>query len=452
MKKIIFFSGIVALLATPVLAGIKMPDVNVTGEIRAKGVKTNNTTDFKNTGTGTVPANADEDSIGKTRVRLNMNSKLSDGITAYINLQYGDSLWGNAGANGPNLTTIEGATQVRHAYLTIDNILGDTLPADINLTLGRQGIGTIYRELVLYTDSINAKVAKATYNDLTVTGICALENESIIVNMGATFIGSDTYTLATATTDAKIQGLLASYPLPVVGNITGYYLRSITDNPVEAYIDKKNVLGIKVEGSMEVASTLNWFFEYAMQSGNYVTPDFMQSGTLTTPGTFSMKEIKRDASALRIGGGYKTELASLGAVAVEGSYLSMSGDDITTNKNEKFTGIVSNYNYFSAMAVEGVLKPSVTGNVKALNLNASISPDAIEGVTLGFGYTKLTAAKVASGAKDDIGSEIDLTCGYKYNDKTNIDLTYARFSPGDASLTTMQDSASMLKCQLVTKF
>ncbi len=426
MKKIYLLSGIVAMLATPVLAGLKYPDINVTGELRAKGVKTNNTADFKDTAKRGTPTfdviNADEDAVGKTRVRVNMNSKLSDGITAYLNLQYGDNMWGNAGSR-TSLADIESALQVRHAYLTIDDITGDILPVDINLTLGRQGIGVLNRELVLYTDSINAKVAKATYNDLTVTGICALQT-------------ADTSRGTLGDTNVKIQGITVSYPLPVgEANLCGYYLRAVKGNSCKDNVDKNNVYGIKVDGSMEIASTVNYFFEYAKQTGS------MTNGP------------ERDASALRLGGGYKTEMPSLGVVAVEGSYVSLSGDDGTTAKDEDFTGILPNLRYFSAMAVEGVgiSAALLTMNEKAFNMNASISPDALEGVTLGFGYTKFTAAKVAAGAKDDLGSEIDLTCGYKYNDKTNIDLTYARFSPGDATQVN-GDPASMLKCQLVTKF
>lgn len=430
MKKIIFFSGIVVLLATPVLAGINMPDVNVTGEIRAKGVKTNNTGDFKDT-TGTFTS-ADDDSIGNTRVRVNMNSNLSKGITAYLNLQYGDEMWGDAGMNGPNITGIELATGVRHAYLKIDDITGEILPIDINLALGRQGIGVLNRELVLYTDSINAKVAKATYNDLTVTGICALQTADVTRNNGDT--------------NRKIQGITASYPLPIgEANLGGYYLRAVTNNPNEDARDVNNVLGVKVDGSMEIASTVNYFFEYAKQTGSN-----------TTVGA------DRDASALRIGGGYKTELASLGVVSVEGSYISMSGNKLKADgsledpkKAGTYTGILSNYNYFSAMLVEPAIVLRSNG-LKALNLNASISPDAIEGVTLGFGctifssaeYIRITSSTIAKG---HLGNEIDLTCTYKYNDKTNIDLTYARFSP-DIVQTANNDSASMLKFQLVTKF
>jgi len=302
------------------------------------------------------------------------------------------------------------------------------VPVDVDLTLGRQTIGVSNRELVLYADSINANVVKAKIQDLTLTGICALSNNAGDI---AGIAGTPTF----GDCDTTIKGITGSYPLPVGEAILGgYYLRAVTNDPNKDLRDVNNVYGFKVDGSMEIASTVNYFFEYAKQSGSI------------TAGP------KRDASALRIGGGYKTELASLGAVTVEGSYLSMSCDDVATDTtNKAYSGIASNYNYFSAMRVEGVLPTTPGSGLKALNLNASISPDAIEGVTLGFGYTKLTAAKVASGEKDDIGSEIDLTCGYKYNDKTNIDLTYARFSPGDATLKD-GDPATMLKCQLVTKF
>ncbi|MDI6751740.1 MAG: alginate export family protein [bacterium] len=430
MKKIYLLSAVVAFLATPVLAGIKMPDVNVSGEILAKDVKTNNTVDFKNYDkNGTPSTYADDDVVGRTRVRVNMNSKLSEGITAHLNLQYGDANWSNIGSRS-TITTIEGATQVRHAYLAIKNILGDTLPAEIDLTLGRQGIGKLNRELVLYTDSINAKVVKATYNDLVLTGICALQTEDNSANNGDT--------------DTTIKGIRGCYPLPMpVGktNLCGYYLRQVANNPNKDSRDINNVLGVKVDGSMKIASTVNYFFEYAKQSG-----------TDTAAGA------DRKANALRLGGGYKTEIPGLGDVALEGSYMSISGDkENSTTTVGNYTGILPNLNYFSAMQVEGVLKfPANAANSgrKIINVNGSIQPDALSDITLGVSYTRFTSAeKIAVGAdkKDALGSEIDLTCTYKYNDKTNIDLIYARFSPGDATKKD-GDPASMLKCQLVTKF
>ena len=425
MKKIYLLSGIVAILATPVLAAIKMPDINVTGEIRARGIETNNTSDFKDVGTTAAPY-ADDNSYAQTRVRVNLDSKLSDNVAARVGLQYGDMNW-----NTPQETIheIQASTKIRHAYLTISNILSDIIPADLSMTLGRQAIGTKDRELVLFNDSIDAKICKLTKDlgvgDLAITGICAVV---------ADVTGSPTGNNA----DTKIQGITGSLALPMGANVGGYYLRQTIQNPIDNLVDKNNVLGVKVDGSMEIASTVNYFFEYAKQSGSITQG--VGAGT------------ERDASALRIGGGYKTELASLGAVAVEGSYLSMSGDDVATDTtNKTYSGIARDLDYYTQLVdiVGGVLVKA--NGLKVINVNTSIAPDALKGVTLGFSYTNFTSAEKVNN-EDGIGSEIDLTCSYKVNEKTTVDGCYARFSPGDAYPTTMQDSATMLKCQLVTKF
>ncbi|MEW6482975.1 MAG: alginate export family protein [bacterium] len=415
MKKALLSFGAIMIIALPVLA--KMPKVDVKGEIRVRGEEINNATDFKNT--DAAGNNDDKDSHVKHRVRVWLESELSDGVGAHICLEKPDkgSEWARWGFN-----TVEGVqwdTNLRHAYLTIDDVA-----ALVDLSLGRQGIGELNRELVLWYDAIDAKKASAKLGNLSLSAICAKAREDG----------------ANDDTDTDIQGLNGSIPLDLLGGIdlAGYGYRKTIHDPVKDKTDKNNVIGGKVSGSLDIASTLNYSAEYAKQVG----------GTPTD----------RDAHAYRVCLGYTTEVEGLGRLSLEGSYLKMSGTEGATADAKSYTGIAPNLDYYAALVDDqraviftpagGVDLTTVNGR-KDININAQITPEAIDNITLGISYTSFSTAE-KRGGKTNLGSELDLSCSYKYSEATSITGTYARFSPGD--LINGSDAATMIRGELLTKF
>ncbi|MEW6680841.1 MAG: alginate export family protein [bacterium] len=420
MKKALLSFGAIMIIALPVLA--KMPKIDVKGEIRVRAEEINNAADFKNT--DAAGNNDDKDSHVKHRVRVWLGSELSDGIGAHICLCKPDTgrEWAKQGAG--DLNKLQDNIAFRHAYLTIDDV------ADlVDLALGRQEIGTKDRELVLWEDAIDAKKASVELRDLSLSAICAKANENGAAN----------------DTDTNIQGLTGSIALDLLGGIdlAGYGYRKTIHKPVKDNTDKNNVIGGKVSGSLDIASTLNYSAEYAKQVG----------GTPTD----------RDANAYRVCLGYTTEVEGLGKLSIEGSYLKMSGTEGATADAKSYSGIDPDLDYYAVLVDDqraviftpagGVDLTKVNGR-KDLNINAQITPEAIDNITLGISYTSFsTAEKVkATGNKTSLGSELDLSCSYRYSDTTKITGTYARFSPGDIWATGNRDTASMLRCELLTKF
>ncbi|MEW6680432.1 MAG: hypothetical protein AB1297_05390, partial [bacterium] len=80
MKKALLSFGAIMIIALPVLA--KMPSIDVKGEIRVRAEEINNVGDFLDT--TAAGANDDKDCHVKHRVRVWLDSELSDGIGAHI--------------------------------------------------------------------------------------------------------------------------------------------------------------------------------------------------------------------------------------------------------------------------------------------------------------------------------------------------------------------------------
>ncbi len=400
------------IVALPALA--KMPSIDVGGEIRVRGEEINNT-DFLNTAANGL--NDDKDSHVNTMIRVNLNAELSDGVGAYLCFDHPDESWTDERAN---IAGLENTLGFRHAYITIDDVAGL-----VDLTLGRQGFGVNNNELVLQRDAIDAKKASAKFGNLSLTGLCAKDIEN-----GPT------------DNDTDIQGLNGSIKLDVLSgiNVAGYGYRSINRNPNKDLLTKTNVYGGKVSGSLDIASVLNYSVEYAIQKGTNTGMD-------------------TNANAYRVVLGYTTDVEGLGALAIEGSYLKMSGEDgSTTDKSELYTGIDPNIDYYTALVdqTDDVLVGA--NGLKAINVNAQVTPEAIDNITLGISYTKFDSARKLNPAlKTDLGSELDLTANYKYSDTTSFGFTYARFTPGDAQDEALgagpqKDTATMLRAELLTKF
>ncbi|MEW6102773.1 MAG: alginate export family protein [bacterium] len=417
MKKALLSLAAIMIVALPVLA--KMPKINVKGEIRVRGEEINNVGDFKNFDVTNAPLADDKDSHVKHRVRVWLDSELSDGVGAHICLQKADgtpTYWANQGAG--NLNKLQDNIALRHAYFTIDDVAGLA-----DLSLGRQGIGELNRELVLWYDAIDAKKASAKLGNLSLSGICGKTVENGNAN----------------DTDTDIQGLNGSINLDLLGGIdlAGYGYRAITHMANKTLNQKNNVIGGKVSGSLDIASTLNYSAEYARQTGTQNTRD---------------ADIK--AHAYRVCLGYTTEVEGLGKLSLEGSYLKMSGSEMVGNVagSKSYTGITPNLDYYAALVDQGIgtfnTMTGVNGR-KDFNINAQITPEAIDNITLGISYTNFSTAE-KRGGKTNLGSELDLSCSYKYSDTTSITGTYARFSPGD--LINGSDAATMLRCELLTKF
>jgi|GEM_PF-5391800 len=425
MKKTLLSLAAIVVVAYPVLA--KMPKIDVNGELRVRGERINN---LDGTNTTAQGAYDDLDDHVKHRVRVQLDAVLSDGVGAHINLQKPDDRreWGRL--DQTSVGSLTDNVSLRHAYITIDNIAGL-----VDLSLGRQEIGKKDRELVFWADAIDAKVAKAGLKNLSLMGFCAKELEQSHITRG-----SDT--------DTDIQGITGSIKLDVLGGIdlTGYGIRRIVSTSTSANDQKNNILGVKVSGEMEIASTLSYSVEYARQTG-----------------TMSDWSGEKEASAYRGVLGYKTDVEGLGNLAIEGSYLKMSGTKDMKgeypNGTKTFTGINPDLDYYAklvdqASAVNSLQSGLLKGGngLKAINVNCSVKPEAIENLSLGISYTSFASAEKVK-EKTGMGSELDLTAGYTYSKDTTIGLTYARFAPGDVQKAQgKNDSATMLRFELLTKF
>ncbi|HAW50066.1 TPA: hypothetical protein DCX16_03855 [bacterium] len=412
MKKTLLGIVVAMIIALPVLA--KMPKINVGGEVKVSAEEINNI-DFKNT--DPVGLNDDKDSHVKHRVRINLDAELSDGIGAHFCIQKNDDASTYWARGERTLQELQDKLTLRHAYLTVKDVGGL-----VDLTLGRQGIGVEDRELVMRRDVDAVKVETKLAN-LSLTGICG--------KIGESGVSKDT--------DTDLQGITGTVKLPIIKGVdlTAYGYRKIERASNKDASKKTNVYGAKVSGKLDVGSALKYSAEYCLESG--------------TPSDTGKE---RDAKALRVCFGYETDVEGLGALAIEGSYLKMSG-----KKEDKtaYEGIAQDLDYYAALLDENEGVLAGKNGRKDININAEITPEAIENITLGISYTKFTSAEKADG-KTDLGSELDLSVTYEYSKKTSFGLTYARFTPGEVQKAPSpgpgkgNDAATMIKCELLTKF
>lgn len=111
---------------------------------------------------------------------------------------------------------------------------------------------------------------------------------------------------------------------------------------------------------------------------------------------------------------------------VSGLYHTDTGDDAATADNETYSSFV-----YDKHNNAGEMDVVTWGNITYMKLGLSLEP--MEQLKVGFDYYTFTNTTVASGAKDDVGTEMDITVEKKYDDNFSAKLRLGQFAPGDAT-------------------
>ncbi|MDI6703524.1 MAG: alginate export family protein [bacterium] len=426
--------GVILVLVMPAFAFDPLKDIKVGGEFRVRGLSTNNLTDWKDT--KDIAAQDDLDDHVVTRTRVSLSANIVEDVEGSVLIEHNpDEMaekWATNGIHSVN--DVEGKVYVRRACLKVKNIA-----ELVDLTVGKQEYGKQYQEWIIYVDKLDAAKIEASLGPVDITALGAKMEESEDIKDPADIDKDGNIDEADGipdylqgfgrNRDTDLYGLsiMTSTPLPN-SKICGYFYNSIENRSIKDNIGNNTILGVKLEGEIPMASKINYLAEVAMQTGD-------------EPGVAG-----RDLQGMgfRISGGYETSMADIGDIGLSLVYIYGSGDNAgTTDKNEAFTGISP---VFSVIPIDRVEYTTVLYDYDRMNdlnnisnrgivaVNANFTPAFFNKLNTGLTWANYTKNEVAAGAKDDIGSEIDLTATYIHSDKVSLGLMYGIFNPGDATV------------------
>ncbi|MBI5234743.1 MAG: alginate export family protein [Deltaproteobacteria bacterium] len=406
------------------------------------------------------------------RVRLTANAKATEDTTVKITLQ-DTRMWGattNAGG-GPQLTdngatntfttASQGApgssnsTDLHESYLNVAKLFD----SNMSVRLGRQELAYGDQRLIGHFGwSNNGR----SFDAIKFTHAGDVANVDLFYSK---------ITEANITnTDQEFSGIYASSAKLLPGHTLDVYALTLRDHAkggtpfgwgatlgnttVEGTPDKTQVLntyGVRVKGA---TAGIDYTAELPVQRGSISTRVVNGAGTNTAQ-THNYR-IKASAFALKVG--YNVPAAAKLRIGFE--YDRASGDKSgnyangNTRAPRKDETINTFFNLFPTNHDKlGLMDQQAWRNVRAWNLNASLSPmdkvsllasywkfkldsryDAWYGAaswnTNPAGIRAANTETTARGASDDIGREIDLIANYKYNSSVTLELGAARFLPG----------------------
>jgi hypothetical protein len=361
------------------------------------------------------------DAFYQQRTRINVDAKLSGGVSAFVELQAYD-FWGNDLGEAeltvdpplnpaiPNFVHVgvdDQAVSIYQAYINIAGIADQ--PLDVRL--GRQEL--VYGEEWLVGNNDAGRVfpglsfdsIKATYSN----DMCSVDLWTAKLEEGA---------INTSRDDIDFYGAYATSSA-VEGLTIDAYLLLIRDPSASGDTDNLYTVGGRVAGAAQ--DVFDYSAEVAFQFGDTNTP----------AGEGDYEGIGIDLMA----GVNLPDLA--GAPRIELAYTYLSGDDDPTDKdNENFQRLFSDVHYGEAN-LGGDLDARAT-NLHILRLGASGTP--VEKVTIsGDIYYFMLADDdgLVFGAPqgdddDEVGIELDLAVDYAYTEDLNLRVGWAHFFVDDA--------------------
>lgn len=394
MKKSLVYllASLVVLLVSSSWAGVNYPDIDVTGEISIKAINANNYDGLKTA--------SDKQNYVQQRTRLYLKGELTEGVTANAMAEKMNSGSKMGSAAAKQVKDYSTELELKHAYLTVADVVDL-----VDLTIGRQKIGTKFKSVVYYNNSVDAIKGNMTCGPVDLTMVYGKTDDKVKNNLYA---------------------VLGSGKVGEVSVNGGIYRDAVNQN---------GVLTIGASGDVPIVEGLNVGIEYAKQDG--------KNGTLNRKGT----ALKADVNyACEIGGGKCTLGLTL---------LNTSGDDKPADKDDKkYSGISPSlklteiYSDIKAGTTndDGAYKADI-GNLNALILKAGLA--MTEKLDLGLAYGTYKANK---GTDKKLGTEINLTVGYKQSENIAINLLAAQFSSKKGMGLSGTDKATKLQAGMKISF
>ncbi len=401
MKRILLSVFAAALTAAYVVPA-DAADVTFSGQYRLRGEYRNNSDYNDDT--------ADSRNLWGQRVRLTTDAKATDDTSVKITLQDTRN-WGSTGNSTDSGTN---TVDLHESYLNVKDIFG----SPISLRVGRQELAYGGERLISPGDwSNNARSFDAIKFMYSTAGVN--------VDVFTSKITEGSASLTTGTDDDHdFSGVYATFKNLIPNNSLDLYLLYNNNNVALATPQSLYTVGARLKGSV---AGVDYVAELPYQTGDNSDTVDRQGWAFTADLGYNVPGVP-----LRIGAGIDFA----------------TGDDTgTADENEAFNPLYPTTH--GVLGFGDVTVANTWSDIFAWNVNATYK--ATDKVTLYAAYWNYKEDEVATGANDDIGSEIDLNLNYKYSNNISILLQAAHFSPGDA-VTTGDDPQDWAAIQLTANF
>lgn len=459
--------GLVVVAPTTSWGLVGLESVKFDGSLEISGNSANNEADLggiKNSGAGTN----DHRGTTVTRVRLGMNSTITEGVNGRLELLRNPSTAGSrafyGGSGKPSSVQNESDNfKFTNAYAELTNLWNH------NWRIGRQYVGE--------KGDIIWHIGPKSDDALSVNSIdgllirCPAEagkgafGDRLRVNL---FTGKATETASSvAQTDASSSGdvnlsnIEARFNLMPEAQFRAAYLIGDASN-TSATLDNNHlrIYRIGANGGF-MDNMINYNAEFLGNQG--------QQNAATA--------IKYKGTAIDLGIGVNAKETALGGLGAKVSYFMASGDDRTGDNDDKsfhdfsLLGVNTSDRYFGEIfgkstALEGGLTAPLGQGVNGVNSSAQSA--GLEVVSFCFNWAPKFSAKTTvdldyymfSRAKgtvnnvnigDKYGNEIDLTVHYNHTDNVGFDLGFATLKPDEALSRDVSGSVNGTQEEAVNK-
>lgn len=392
MKRIllsVFAVAITAAWAVPASAA----DVSLSGQYRLRGEYRDNVDFNEDAG--------DDRASWAQRVRVTANAKATDDTSVKVTVQ-DTRTWGATGVltdattsttvGAATVTTPNNSVDLHEAYVNINNLLD----SPVSFRAGRQELAYGDERVIGSFNWSNNGRAFDAFKLMYST-------DAINVDVFAATISEDSAdTDATLNDDTDLNGIYATLKQIIPNNTLDVYLLHQTDN-----VDlTRYTVGARLKGA---AAGVDYTVELPFQTGE------------------QNANIDISAWALAVKAGYTLPTALKLRVGAEFD-MGSGDDDATDNENGTWVDLFpTNHGHFGYADVTGA---NSWANLTAWSVNGTL--DLNEKTKLYAAYWNYTSTETAAGVDDEVGSEIDVTATYKYNNAVAVEAGISRFFVGDA--------------------
>lgn len=391
MKRIllsVFAVAITAAWAVPASAA----DVSLSGQYRLRGEYRDNVDFNEDAG--------DDRASWAQRVRITANAKATDDTSVKATIQ-DTRTWGATGvlSDASTSTSVTNTVDLHEAYVNISNLLEQP----VTLRAGRQELAYGDERIIgAFNWSNNGRAFDAFK--------LMYSTDAINVDVFAATVSEDSAdTDATLNDDTDLNGVYATLKQVIPNNTLDVYLLHQTDN-----VDlTRYTVGARLKGAV---AGVDYTVELPFQTGEQNATTDISAWALAVKAGYTLPT----ALKLRVGAEYD---------------MGSGDDDATDNENGTWVDLFpTNHAHFGYADVSGA---NSWANLTAISVNGTL--DLNEKTKLYAAYWNYTQNETAAGADDSVGSEIDVTATYKYNNAVAVEAGISRFFVGDALATDGDD-------------
>lgn len=441
MRKILSAFVIAALAGSSLTAGefLGLKNITVDGSIEVRGDRTNNAGDSDG---------VNKDTAGNTvsRLRLGVNTDVTEGVTGRVELIRNPNSTGNNNFYGGDETDTEEFTDelyIENAYVELTEFFHVE-----KIRLGRQyvqrpgdllfHVGPVNDDILSIRgiDGLRAWEAIGKFDIDAFTG--KFSENAGVGNLDDT--GDVNLSYVRFNSDKLIDLGKKGPKIPLE---LGYYVGAYDDNSTPTD-DNANLTILDLRAGFESADEkLKANIEYAMNGGQVNT------------GAGTDQDFK--GNALLLGVAFEDMDRGFGLHA---NYANASGDKTSNSKDKSFrdfsavNGGASDYRFGEIMSNSSQFGGVGTGSagldtgsegagLNVINIGGMYRLPWMDGRLVAKGDYYVAKYNETATFPDDIGNEIDLSVKYKHNNSVSAAVGYAIFSPGEAWATDGDDTTKM---------